>query len=956
MAIMTIAMVMAITMTVSMTVIPRHLYTVTNAREYVTVRYIRYFHHFVSLTSTTALPVIFIFTSFTLELFITVTRLLRRQVNTLSIPLLLIRECDDSHHQASRTIARTIVLSGDLMSSIILRTSELLECSRESMSIQVSSSILSPATCTVHVSLDQFNVQWDDLSSSSFIIDAFYISPLTVHCTVRESNVRDTGYGCGASSTAIVEQLPSVCHVTDNLFVDINSLVIQRADDDDDHVKDASLSHSRVHQLTGLAGVTSTSTTHSIFTLYEWCNSFICSLLNIFHFLIKCFTLYTCTLIAPFKGSSSRRVNTVHAHSGLLKCRSVANICKCVDTRDNSECVSTRSLQCPVKCRTICMKSSVTSMSIVTVVSFLLIMVILFTCCSESVNCLHIDSSSTDAASVLSSSSSVKPSILSALQLQETQAAAKNDVTRDQLLPSRQVISSVSSSSPVNMPSSTPDASSSPSSSSSASSSSFSSPSHSDSHVRYSDNLSSDEKRRQVRHTQAGNEKNGSTFTARRAQEERSSSEHSSMDTQSAFDRLSMHTSSLHEQVYSSSAVALQAAAFAEALTASLSSAASSTTGATVQTTATTEVPSLPMASRFTSSSTSPTGGYSTSHSGSRRIVATIPGDLIVGALFPVHHAPILKQAHTRQCTEIREQYGIHRIEASLMTIDKINSDNTILPNITLGLEIRDSCWYSPIALEQSIEFIRDAMAAGEGAKTSTLAYTSPSSLTNSVPSYAQHMSTATSSGAVNSYDPLVEPMSAMSPLGHSYASPVQVPHHSIDSIGNRSDAPFYSPFAAAHTSETSSDSSSDSSTSAAASPAISSSPFFHLLKTPFSLSASLNASNLMCPKVSKKVKNIVGVIGPASSTVTIQVQNLLQLFNIPQIGYSATSRDLSVKNYYKYFLRVVPSDLLQARVMIDLMKKYNWTYISAVYTDGKLTWPSDHSTTLCASGQTLPF
>lgn len=100
---------------------------------------------------------------------------------------------------------------------------------------------------------------------------------------------------------------------------------------------------------------------------------------------------------------------------------------------------------------------------------------------------------------------------------------------------------------------------------------------------------------------------------------------------------------------------------------------------------------------------------------------------------------------------------------------------------------------------------------------------------------------------------------------------------------------------------------------------------------------SSVTGSTLpgMCPKQGKKVKNIVGVIGPASSSVTIQVQNLLQLFNIPQIGYSATSRDLSVKSYYKYFLRVVPSDLLQARVMVDLMRTYNWTYISAVYTDG---------------------
>ncbi|CAG2118463.1 unnamed protein product, partial [Medioppia subpectinata] len=87
------------------------------------------------------------------------------------------------------------------------------------------------------------------------------------------------------------------------------------------------------------------------------------------------------------------------------------------------------------------------------------------------------------------------------------------------------------------------------------------------------------------------------------------------------------------------------------------------------------------------------------------------------------------------------------------------------------------------------------------------------------------------------------------------------------------------------------------------------------LFHPPFLFTPTLNAS-ANCPRTFKKAKNIVGVIGPASSTVTIQVQNLLQLFNIPQVGYSATSRDLSIKSYYKYFLRVVPSDLLQARVM----------------------------------------
>ncbi|GLH00641.1 Uncharacterized protein GBIM_06962, partial [Gryllus bimaculatus] len=78
----------------------------------------------------------------------------------------------------------------------------------------------------------------------------------------------------------------------------------------------------------------------------------------------------------------------------------------------------------------------------------------------------------------------------------------------------------------------------------------------------------------------------------------------------------------------------------------------------------------------------------------------------------------------------------------------------------------------------------------------------------------------------------------------------------------------------------------------------------------------------------------LVGVVGPASSSVAIQVQNLLQLFQIPQVGYSTTSKDLSDKSRFNYFLRVVPSDYYQAQVMVDLVRRFNWTYVSAVNTD----------------------
>ncbi|MBN3311122.1 GRM1 protein, partial [Amia calva] len=202
---------------------------------------------------------------------------------------------------------------------------------------------------------------------------------------------------------------------------------------------------------------------------------------------------------------------------------------------------------------------------------------------------------------------------------------------------------------------------------------------------------------------------------------------------------------------------------------------------------------------------------------GSSRSVARMDGDVIIGALFSVHHQPPAENVPERKCGEVREQYGIQRVEAMFHTLDRINSDPTLLPNITLGCEIRDSCWYSSVALEQSIEFIRDSLISIRDDKD-----------------------------------------------GSKWC---------IDG-------------------------------------------------TPSTL-----------PPGTKKP--IAGVIGPGSSSVAIQVQNLLQLFNIPQIAYSATSIDLSDKTLFKYFLRVVPSDTLQARALLDIVKRYNWTYVSAVHTEG---------------------
>lgn len=46
-------------------------------------------------------------------------------------------------------------------------------------------------------------------------------------------------------------------------------------------------------------------------------------------------------------------------------------------------------------------------------------------------------------------------------------------------------------------------------------------------------------------------------------------------------------------------------------------------------------------------------------------------------------------QVHERKCGAVREQYGIQRVEAMMHTLDRINADPAILPNISLGCEIR---------------------------------------------------------------------------------------------------------------------------------------------------------------------------------------------------------------------------------------------------------------------------
>lgn len=77
-------------------------------------------------------------------------------------------------------------------------------------------------------------------------------------------------------------------------------------------------------------------------------------------------------------------------------------------------------------------------------------------------------------------------------------------------------------------------------------------------------------------------------------------------------------------------------------------------------------------------------------------------GDLIIGGLFPVH-----EKGDKAPCSTKIYNRGLQRLESMLYAVDLINKDPEILPNLTLGVNIIDTCSKDTYALNQSLEFIR---------------------------------------------------------------------------------------------------------------------------------------------------------------------------------------------------------------------------------------------------------
>ncbi|XP_053705078.1 metabotropic glutamate receptor 7 isoform X1 [Synchiropus splendidus] len=78
-------------------------------------------------------------------------------------------------------------------------------------------------------------------------------------------------------------------------------------------------------------------------------------------------------------------------------------------------------------------------------------------------------------------------------------------------------------------------------------------------------------------------------------------------------------------------------------------------------------------------------------------------GHLTLGGLFPVH----ARGTDGTPCGDLKKENGIQRLEAMMYALDQINQDDQLLPNITLGARVLDTCSRDTYALEQSLTFVQ---------------------------------------------------------------------------------------------------------------------------------------------------------------------------------------------------------------------------------------------------------
>ena len=79
--------------------------------------------------------------------------------------------------------------------------------------------------------------------------------------------------------------------------------------------------------------------------------------------------------------------------------------------------------------------------------------------------------------------------------------------------------------------------------------------------------------------------------------------------------------------------------------------------------------------------------------------------------------------------------------------------------------------------------------------------------------------------------------------------------------------------------------------------------------------------------------RQVFGVVGTSRSSTSLFAAKVGGVYRVPLISYTATSDELSNAARFPYFLRTVPPDKFQAIAIVDILLRFNWTYVALFYS-----------------------
>ncbi|XP_070825803.1 extracellular calcium-sensing receptor-like [Chaetodon trifascialis] len=78
----------------------------------------------------------------------------------------------------------------------------------------------------------------------------------------------------------------------------------------------------------------------------------------------------------------------------------------------------------------------------------------------------------------------------------------------------------------------------------------------------------------------------------------------------------------------------------------------------------------------------------------------------------------------------------------------------------------------------------------------------------------------------------------------------------------------------------------------------------------------------------------VLGIVGDSSSTHSIAISTVYGLYRVPMVSYFSTCSCLSDRQKFPSFFRTIPSDAFQVRAMIQILKRFGWTWAGLLVSD----------------------